>query len=385
MLDDYKGLDLKNEWLEHFGDAIPFPRDVGFPERIKAKSMTDFEKLVSRGFYTNNVYASVYSDIQIENNQYEKFFVDFDTNIGSLSNTLDEVWGDVRTFWRYMRDSYDLNGRMYFSGGGFHFYADFEMEVIRNLKALKIWIMKIADDLNIGSIDPAPLGDKSRIARLPFTWNLKSDYEYAKMCIPVKISWDMGEILERAESGVANGGIERDVGKLPNEVWECEEALSKIETSDEKDFKSYQFNEDKMALELGAIKSLTNHIENWKDREEPEDDTRFDGRSRMLSFLIVPRLICLGMSDLEIINWCRDWIERTGKPFDEYLRETKGYIRRTRRGSNEGEIWYPWGFERFFADPDHADIVRKFRMLHQAGVLNCDGEILNKVLNGGEK
>jgi len=379
--EDYKGRNVKEDWLEFFGEGIPFPRKIGIPDQFSASSMSDFMEKVNRSYFDRNLYTSIHSEIQIKNNFFNKFYCDFDTC--SLFPTLSDVWKETRKFCDHMRENYGFDELIFFTGGGFHVYYHFDQQKLKNFNALKLWLLNIEDEIGV-SMDTSVLGQRNRLARLPYTWNLKDDYDYAKMCIPVSVDWDIDKIILNSENGEIEKGINVEKSDFPNTILKHQDFLSELDMGEEQEVKSYEFDEEKIASELASIMSLTNHVKSWSERSEPEDDSRFDGRSRMLSFLIVPRLVSLGMKDDDIIGWCENWIRATGKPFDDYLSEVEGYIQRTREGTDNEEIWYPWGFKRFFADVDHSDITRKFQMLYQAGVLDCDGEILKEILKGGD-
>jgi len=56
------------------------------------------------------------------------------------------------------------------------------------------------------------------------------------------------------------------------------------------------------------------YIENLLDH--PEKVT--DGRRRILAFAIIPYLIQQQYSEQEVLDTCRDWVERTGKRWSDY-------------------------------------------------------------------
>jgi len=138
--------------------------------RVKFSSIAEATNFIN--FYNgkDNVFMSIYyfydEPLTFDNCNVNKIFIDLDPK-----EDIDQLMEDFQKLHYYLEDK-KLKHRIVFSGGGFHFYI-----YIKNCftaaglyKSTK-WII---EDSEIGdSYDKLVVGDYRRVARVPYTLNIK--------------------------------------------------------------------------------------------------------------------------------------------------------------------------------------------------------------------
>jgi hypothetical protein len=316
-----------------------FPRDVAFVKdknawRIKNLDKSMLLQEVRRRFDEYNVYVSVYSYPEIENMTFDTFYLDIDAIKKKV----------LMDFSSYVVSKYGGVPRVYFTGRGFAMYLDLERYIkIKHKETLRAWIEKIVVDSGqkVSDFDTAVWGDIKRVSRLPFTLNLKSGIK--RLCIPVDINWDLNDILEQSMRFSGSKWVEinpiTEMHLVEKEIEECEkeveENLKRMrEIKPKIDYDNIDYELKKLAEYAPMLK---------------------DGCKRMLHFMVIPRLVYRGYSDLEILSYCRKFVEMSGRDWMEYCDYCLKSIKRTREGPGSGEPWKPFSFEKFILR--HSDIV----------------------------
>lgn len=320
---------LKKGWLNHVSsDIIPFPRDVGIPIekpwRRKAHTRKEYIDLVTSYLNVSDLYVSLFSDWQIKHRSFNKVFLDFDSGRLSVSHK------EAIEVAEYVKDQYDNYPRVYFSARkGFHDILDFDSIVFRNYsETVHEFVSGISTELKLKTLDSQPIGDMSRVTRIPYTINQKAN----RLCIPINLDWSLKEILWESKNCEFKSEIKIEVlSVLSSELREIDENVN------EKTFSVSTFNFSGNHDEFEEdLKLLLKVAESGLD----------DFRNRLIHFMINPRMVSLGYSDEEILDFCRQFILKSSpnerKSLHAYLRGAEANLRRAREG-----IQLPWGWEAF--------------------------------------
>jgi len=211
---------IEDIWLD-FLRGTGFPRDLGFYNRIKVNSFEEMVKLIRENNGKRNIALQIYSDEQIEKGEIDTVFLDFDIKRGDdvSKGTLEECKREAEE----LRERF--GGRLYFSGyKGFHLYIDIPPVVLnKNLsRVLREWVSR-----NIASeyLDLSSVGDKRRIARVPYTMHMES----GAYMVPVRAGDSLNDVLFRAISGgevdsvgvVRNKSVAEELLKIKEELDDC--------------------------------------------------------------------------------------------------------------------------------------------------------------------
>ena len=302
-------IDLKSVWLKHLGIDSNFPRDLGFPERVKVQNWWHYLRTVELNWQTNNIYVSLYSDYYIQSSIWDKIFFDVDAHDGEL----EDAYADALRLYDHLHSEFGATPRVYFTGNGFAVYLDFH-PVVADKFAVKLFAHEIVNKAKVSHVDKLPFGDARRISRVPYTWNFKSDPP--RMCIPIDIDWTLEKIIEEALHPCYSVGIEIEPVKVTIPEYEPPEF----------DRQDASYVEDDLIL------YIFENAHRWQD-----------GRKRLLHFILVPTFMHkYGLNRKEIHRMCRLFIERTGADYSEYESYVESSITRTERDG-----WKPWSIEFF--------------------------------------
>ena len=169
--------DIIENWKTHVQD---FPVMSSFSKVISQVSLFNQEEMVKVFVknLTNNLYVSVHSVEQRNNETYNKIYIDID------SKDLQKAFTDAKTFAEWLERN-DFTYRCYFSGNkGFNFYIDFPETHIDNYgMRMNTFIKHIQNKLGLETIDVSVSIDNARISRVPYSLNTKS----GRMCRPIDI------------------------------------------------------------------------------------------------------------------------------------------------------------------------------------------------------
>jgi len=316
---------LRRAWLNHLGIDNNFPRDVGFPDRRKVYNWWQYVRMVELNMHCNNIYVSLYSDSYIEKGLWDKLFFDIDAHDGSLP----KAHIDMLRLYDYLHAEFNAEPRVYFTGNGFAVYLDFEPVSIDKW-SIRYFGVEIVQKAGCKRVDTAPIGDKRRISRVPYTYNFKS--ENIRMCIPINVDWDLDTILE--ESKKPTKFVEVRVRPVEVEIpvyeWDME-ANGTITNLD--------YIDDELILFL------------YKNAHKITD-----GRKRLIHFVLVPTFIHkYNMTRNEVHVLCRLFIEKTGGEYADYESYVESSITRTLRDG-----WKPWSMDYFlYRCPELKEFVEK--------------------------
>lgn len=315
---------IQSQWLEHCKHR--FPRDVAFPWRIKNVDKETFLREVRRRLETHNIYAGVYSYDEINSMKIDTVFIDIDISYDKLGK------GVVMNFVYHICEKYGGMPRVYFTGNrGFAVYIDFDKHIkIENTLGVKKWIdsLVLESKSNPSVFDTAVWGDLKRVSRLPFTINQKSPNK--RMCIPVDITWTIDEMISESE-------------KFSGRKW------VEIEPSDSdliyKDLKRYEAEAKEVIRQLKEFRPKIELNDDILERLASLAPLLKDGCKRILHWIIIPRLVAMGKSDIEILSYCRSFVEKSGRDWNEYVQYVVRSIGRTRQGPGDGTPWRPLNFD----------------------------------------
>jgi len=348
---------LEEQWLLHVSmDKKTFPRDVGifldFPKRRSIRSENAYLVFIREWYGKINLYTALFSDSMTKNMVVNKLYFDLDfaTLIGddvSISpiqyyEALQTVYEDMQKLVAYSVDKYSYEPRVSFSGSkGFSVYFDFKpLEIERRTitghsESFRLLAEQIIAEAGIRSADRQVLGDTRRITRIPYTPNMnviKGVVQPIRLCTPIDIGWSLDTILNNAKE------VSQYHSVYPiaycNEIREClKEIDDKLEQMKRQPIVGCVPDRVKCNKELAKVMRFASHI--------------YEGRKRLIHFVIVPHLIGSGM-DAEkdtdkIVNWVHEFLRRTGAIYpEEYDKYILPSIRRTKAGN-----WFAWSFETF--------------------------------------
>jgi hypothetical protein len=169
--------------VEWFG---PEGRELGCPERFYTRNPQDLVRLVEDSRKTlNPCYVSVQPYAGPNKPcALEKLYFDFDCR-----ENPSRAWKDATVFMDAMRRFYAAEPLIVFSGcKGFHAYVFlkklvyFEETLLPLAKqAYKELQVRLVEGLKLPTLDPQPVGDIKRLARVPFSFH----EETSSLCAPV--------------------------------------------------------------------------------------------------------------------------------------------------------------------------------------------------------
>jgi len=133
-------------------------------------------------------YVSVFTDYQIWMGIYDTVLLDIDGDV-------EDPYSDMRTVYSILKNNL-LDGRVYYTGRGYHIYIDFmPIRIDRYSDRVRRW----AEELGILKyVDRKVLGDIRRMARVPLTKNTKT----GRWMVEIDPEMDEKEIIENSEAGV---------------------------------------------------------------------------------------------------------------------------------------------------------------------------------------
>ena len=156
-------------WYAHlrFWNNQPlFPREFGLNRTQVYREQYLF--LLSKWYNSENCYVAVYSEEQIDRNQYDTLFMEARDETVDLEQVLMD-----RDMIRGALERRNIGYRDFFSGGrSYHFYVDFESIPVPNLSAMaRNFVM----ELDIGDLmDMHTIGNRRSMARIPRTFNKRT-------------------------------------------------------------------------------------------------------------------------------------------------------------------------------------------------------------------
>lgn len=151
-------MDYLNEWVRLETAKKIFPREYGLGREV----VYDFSFVKK---YMVDKYMSVFSLWQRRMNYYDVIFIDVDGDNGESYWKFREVKSRLEDY------GVDLSV-IYFSGRGFHIYLWFDGFVFNDYGRT---VRKFVDMVDISDlVDMHVIGDVSRMARMPHTYNMKS-------------------------------------------------------------------------------------------------------------------------------------------------------------------------------------------------------------------
>jgi len=331
---------VKHAWIEHLGfSRTLFPRGMGKYDGNKFKRFsvrTPIEYIEAIEKNKNDIYTNVYSEPQIRESKVDKLYIDID------SPNLEDAFRAKNSVVGHFKRRYHLKPRTYFTAGkGFAIYLDFP-EIIINYKVLRKFViaelrLEETDEraqFLCSCVDTSVLGDKRRVSRIPYTYNMRTNVKKGKypfLCIPVKDHWSLAKVLSESIRPSSNNGVNIDTcdtlsGTLLtlNEQYE-EELAAEPEVPQHK----YKFSKKKAEQVLEFLEERAPFIK--------------DGRTRLLGFVIVPTLVQMDYTLKQVKDYCKQFIRCCPNAvFDEY--ET--YIEATYHQDVE-QSWNPWSLQTF--------------------------------------
>jgi hypothetical protein len=327
----------EDEWVKfvrgQFPHYLAFQTGKNQPfERLTALDKNYYLYEIWKHLNSHNCWARVYSEHSIQKQEFDCLPFDFDGH----EYPLELAHKEALSFNSHLKDIYNYEPRMYFSGRGVHCYIDFNPIKLDYFKPIaRKFYTNIKQIIKSETMDFAIVGDWNRIMRIPYTMNTSAKY----YCIPIDPKWDLETIKKKASK--TDYSVEQAFNQC-NHIRKILIAYDEEEKNKPKEERpKINFEgpkKDRLKLEIEQIYRFAPHTE--------------DHRHRILQFMLVPRLILMGCTDEEVRAECKNYIQTTfgGKSYSDYARYVDDGIRRTRR-----DKWYPWSFETFIANfPDSA-------------------------------
>ena len=307
---------LKQAWANHCYEANAFPREMFLFDheakrhRFFVESLEQFLCVTESMFGKYSCYTSVNSKHAQENQLFSKIYVDIDAQ-ETPSKTLEEAFESAKKFEQAC--PYVV---LYFTGNGFSVYIPFEVCRLNHYhKTIRAYVERLEQEYKIVGIDWKVIGDINRVSRIVYTPNMKN----GKMCIPVKSSWSLEEILQTSMK------CKEIINPFDIELLEynvsVQEELLEIDSNQKPDnitpFEAGKFesSKDRYIAEVNSILSCACNV--------------LDGRHTLIFHGIIPRLILVGKSDQEILGVVKEFIERT--PYDPEKKSVDHYVEYARR------------------------------------------------------
>ena len=343
--------DLSMQWLGHLGPNMDFPREVAhsphngkYFARPLVHDVDEYLDVISKNFFDSNLYAALYSSRQRELSAYDKVVIDLDSTDGRLM-------GAYKLMKLVVEHGRKLYGEptVYCTGGkGFHVIYYFP-EVEINPVTLRRWaisfvheavfnhepIKKAGDEgAEIGSLmlkqlDTSVLGDKMQVTRLPYTCNFLKSGGY-RYCCPINPDWTLDMIKAECEAPEYSLSWKSHL-IIAEELVNIDAVIDKkLETQI-----SFKGNNKRYESELLMLYKNAGMFT--------------DGRRRMLSFLIIPRLVEIGEGKYEVKKFCYDFLKRSGKNPENYNTLIEySYMRTIEGPKGSSDRWRPWSLKKFF-------------------------------------
>lgn len=336
---------LEEWWLLHLGfSSNKFPRTVGTPQQFLVKSESEYLKtiLVKRKYYS--VFTSLYSEKDVASLTVDKIFIDIDGP--SLAKALEVT----RKLVASLKELYEAEPLVYFSGcRGFHIYIHFKPLTISHPSVLRTFVEKYLPKVEGLDYKVVPTNSLKKLSRLPFTINFESLHKFKKVfyCVPVDVNKSLGEIKQLASNPNPSDLVDLQDAKVVREL------LKILSKEKEEKVKEAELKEIKLEVKESTKQKYLKVVEKILKCAR----FVFDGRRRIIHFLIVPTLVMCGFRDEEIVAVCKYFIEQSGADWLRYERYVLDSIKRTREGN-----WKPWRVETFLLEnPDLLPIFEKIK------------------------
>lgn len=311
------------------GFTWPRPR-VEFV-RHTAHNLQEYVSLVADHLDSHSCFVQVYSKRQARLGLIDKVFVDIDLEGASLEDT----WKAWQRFLDHL-DTLQYRRRSLFSAGqGFHVFMDCEPVEVSwpSLREFHKGLGRVSGV----NLDTTVMGDRNRLCRVPLTPNAKSAKDgHLRWCVPIEEDWDLDHIIEASlrktdpptQHAVPCGRLRADLSALPSRVPRVPTKGSRATGGAQKPRERHPALKADYAHIVDLIEQVTPHVK--------------DGRHRIMHYLLIPALVHLGETNRNILQRCRDFIEGTGKVWENYEQYAKDSILRTRQGD-----WSPWSLDVF--------------------------------------
>jgi len=171
-------MDYSKYWMIHLrlhSNPFPFPRKVGEPFQSMVSSKDEYVEWVRRHSGRTECYVAVYSEEQKRRGVIDTVLVDVDNVPFGLK------------LWKYFQYN-NIYPRVMYSGKGLHQFIDFDpIKLSRPNDTIRKWASQLPmRDVGLWKkakastrkrfapyIDPAVIGDISRVSRIPYTLNTR--------------------------------------------------------------------------------------------------------------------------------------------------------------------------------------------------------------------
>ena len=325
-------------WIDHLGvGQEKFPRDVASPKRILALNQSEYINLIENKVQSRNLYAGLYSQPYVETGIYDKIFLDLD------SPDLRESHKEVQLIAQKL-ESMKCKPRVYFSGNGFAVYVDVYPSAF-NRAQLRMWAFNLQQELNLKTLDWCVIGDRRRVSRLPYTFNLKAIKrgEQVRMCVPINSKWSIHRIL--AES--IRPTVESIDIKPVRPEWIGLDSTQPLESVERIAARIAMGDKALLPIDTMNAASSVSKLVKMATRIK-------DGRHRILHYILVPSLLALKYTPDEVHSFCKGFITMSNKNYESYRDYVSLSITRT-----IDQNWQPWTFDKFLST--HIDLIEQFR------------------------
>ena len=305
-----------------------FPKNMAAQEekQFKVKNLDEVFDVVEKYKDSFNIYCRQYSEYQINNDKYDKIYIDIDSE-----TNLKKAHSEMQLINNYLKNYFLCFPRTYFSGNkGFAIYIDFpEIEI--NYDKIRWFTESLRNTLKLKYIDIKVTKDNKRISRLPYTINYSAVKlgKKTKMVVPVKPTWSLHKILDEAKHVTFDQEVVIDKSKL----------IASVIKNVKPPKYTYKHKGKHSSIDHLTTFNLSSIVELLENAYKLTN-----GRKRMLYYHIVPTLVRENLNDDMIHAVCNKFITKSGKNYSEYKLFVDTHIRRNREHnfvpkSSEDVLW----------------------------------------------
>lgn len=183
-------------WMRaHHGFPI-FPREVGRKINNQVPRWVadelDFWEFWER--WNVDKYANIFSQRQKTIRLYDTILFDIDYHNGGGFQEIEKAYEYYVKVHDMLRDAGIVSTRVYFTGRGFHVYVDFPPTRLEFYpKVIDEWVLSTIGEEILKFVDVRVLGDRNRMARLPFSVNSST----GMMMLRIDDLWDLDTIIDK--------------------------------------------------------------------------------------------------------------------------------------------------------------------------------------------
>jgi len=299
-------MSVNSIWIKHLGrvpESFLFPRKIGNPRQVMVTTKEHYWNGLIKLWAKSNLYIALFSEKQKDLQMFHTCFIDYDAHDGVGYSDLE---AEANELFYWFKRKWRGTPRWIESGRGIHLYFDFPICFFRDYRrSIVVFYDKLVKRFGHSFFDRRTY-NPNKITRLPNTINQKVQ----KLCI-----WT------NPHESVPSLRFGNYLEKLTDEYQPAVIATEFVETSE---------------TTLESLMSVAGGIT--------------DGRRVLLWQMILPRLRQLGFRWLHVVDWCNEWLSKTGVDPSDYYTYIAGQY-------NVPTFPYRWG--TFFYYNEDLVYIRK--------------------------